>query len=113
VWQSFRCEAITWKYLRHDHIVPFLGIWDVFSPGVCLVSEWMPEGSISQFLKRHPEVDRLPHVSPCLRLASRLWLKHEFQIRDIVSGLDFMHQIGVIHGDLKSVRLALSSALRL
>jgi serine/threonine protein kinase len=62
--QSFRCEAITWKYLRHDHIVPFIEISDVFD--VCLVSAWMPEGSLRRFLRHHPEANRLPHVSFCM-----------------------------------------------
>jgi hypothetical protein len=30
---------------------------------VCLVSAWMPEGSLRRFLKYHPEANRLPHVS--------------------------------------------------
>jgi hypothetical protein len=58
--QSFRSEVVTWKYLRHPHVVPFLGVSNIFP--VCLVSEWMPEGTLLSFLKRHPNEQRPRYV---------------------------------------------------
>jgi serine/threonine protein kinase len=58
--KSFRNEVVTWKCLRHPNVVPFLGISDRFP--VCLVSEWMPGGTISAFLVEHPEENRSRYV---------------------------------------------------
>jgi serine/threonine protein kinase len=60
---------VIWKWLRHPNIVPFkflgvsnyfLGISNYFP--VCLVSEWMPEGTVSSFFDAHPDENRLPYV---------------------------------------------------
>jgi serine/threonine protein kinase len=62
----------------------------------------MPNGTLSTFLRDRPRADRTVLV----------WLVHCFlsqkaddlQIRDIVAGLRYMHLLGIVHGDLKSVR---------
>jgi hypothetical protein len=59
--QAFRSEVIAWRFLRHPNIVPFFGISDVLP--VCLVSKWMPHGSMSSFLVANPETPRMKHVS--------------------------------------------------
>jgi serine/threonine protein kinase len=58
--QSFRNEAVIWRHLRHPNIVPFLGISDLFP--ICIVSEWMSGGTISEFLLAHPNLNRSKHV---------------------------------------------------
>jgi hypothetical protein len=40
--------------------VPFLGVCD--KSLVCLISEWMAEGTLSGFLQRHPLEHRTPYV---------------------------------------------------
>jgi serine/threonine protein kinase len=97
--QAFHNEAVMWKFLKHEHIVPFIGVSPLFP--VCLISEWMPHGSVSSFLRTHPCADRIRFV--------RIWprkyrsLLTEPQLREIVSGLKYMHSMDVIHGDLKAV----------
>jgi serine/threonine protein kinase len=59
--QAFLNEVITWKHLRHPNIVPFLGVCD--KSLVCLVSEWMAEGTLAGFLQRHPNEHRTSYVS--------------------------------------------------
>jgi len=49
----FYREAVSWKYLSHPNIVPFLGIEDTESQ-LCMVSVWMPNGSIMSYLKDNP-----------------------------------------------------------
>jgi hypothetical protein len=49
--ESFRSEVVTWRCLRHPNIVPFLGVSSVFP--VCLVSQWMAEGTLLAFLSRN------------------------------------------------------------
>jgi hypothetical protein len=50
-----------WKFLGHPNIVPFIGVSPMFP--ICLVSEWMPNGDISQYLKAHNSADRVSFVS--------------------------------------------------
>jgi hypothetical protein len=61
LFQAFRSEVIAWRCLRHPNIVPFFGISDVFP--VCLVSKWMPYGSMASFLVKNPAMSRMKHVS--------------------------------------------------
>ena len=50
-----------WKHLHHQNIVPLLG---VTSSPVQLISEWMPNGELTEHIKRHPDTDRLGLVGP-------------------------------------------------
>jgi serine/threonine protein kinase len=59
--QSFLNEVVTWRYLRHPNIVPFLGVCDK-SP-LCLVSRWMEEGTLLDFFRHHPDERRTSFVS--------------------------------------------------
>ena len=45
-----------WKHLAHPNIVPLLGI--TITP-FQLISNWMPGGSLPEYIKKHPDVDRL------------------------------------------------------
>ncbi|KZO97455.1 kinase-like protein [Calocera viscosa TUFC12733] len=85
-------EAFTWHRLQHPNIVPLLGIADYAKicpggfPQLCLVSPWIPDGNIMDYLKANPS------VSP-LRL-----LVH---IVDAVAYLHSFRYGSIIHGDLK------------
>ena len=48
----FRQELAIWRILKHDNIVPFLGIAYGFGMegSMSLVSLWMPNGSLHKFL---------------------------------------------------------------
>ena len=45
-----------WKRLKHKNIVPLLGITP--SP-LQLISEWIPSGDLTEYLKKNPDADRL------------------------------------------------------
>ena len=47
-----------WKGLRHPNILPLLGA-TMSENRFVMVSEWMMQGNIDEFLKVHPNVDRL------------------------------------------------------
>jgi hypothetical protein len=51
--QLFYREVLYWKSLSHVNVVPFLGAADFPRP-FSLVSHWMVNGNIIQFLKAHP-----------------------------------------------------------
>jgi len=49
-----------WKRLDHQNIVPLLGIT---STPLQLISEWMPNGNLTEYIGMHPDTDRLGLVS--------------------------------------------------
>ena len=49
-----------WKRLKHRNIVPLLGI----TPApLQLISEWMPGGDLTEYIKKYPGADQLDLVS--------------------------------------------------
>ena len=53
-------EAVVWKRLRHPNVVPFLGVATV---SLQLVSKWMPNGTLTDYVSTNPHVDRIGLVS--------------------------------------------------
>lgn len=49
-----------WKRLRHPNIVPFLG---VTTDPLQFVSEWMPNGTLTDYVNDHAGADRITLVS--------------------------------------------------
>ena len=45
-----------WKRLNHQNIVPLLGIT---STPLQLISEWMPNGNLTEYIGVRPDADRL------------------------------------------------------
>ena len=58
--QSFFREAVIWKRLRHPNIVPFIG---VTRTPLQSISEWMPNGTLTEYVERNPGVNRISLVS--------------------------------------------------
>ena len=49
-----------WKHLNHPNIVPFIGV--TLEP-LQLVSEWMDNGKLQEYLRTNPEADSVNLVS--------------------------------------------------
>jgi hypothetical protein len=60
-----RNEAITARYLRHPHVVPFLGALRPHyeDPGLQLVTLWMPHGNVHSFCASHPMESKIKYMS--------------------------------------------------
>jgi len=91
--QMIRRELGIWKRLNHANIVPFLGITYGFgmSGTISLVSLWMHNGTLHDFLAQHDHSLSVPR---------RLQL-----LLDIVNGLNCLHSFSIgpiVHGDLSS-----------
>ncbi|KAK0230051.1 hypothetical protein IW262DRAFT_375673 [Armillaria fumosa] len=83
------CEALVWRQLHHENIVPFLGVnFDYFKPKFCLVSPWMKHGNIIDYLELHPNHNRVKCVY------------------EIANAVEYLHGLDpqVIHGDIRGVR---------
>ena len=58
--QSFFKEVVIWKRLRHPNIVSFIG---VTTKPLQMVSEWMPNGTLTKYVEKNPDADRIALVS--------------------------------------------------
>jgi len=71
--KAFSREALIWRQLSHPNVLPFYGIhhWMGNCSRICLVSPWMENGNVVQFLEKFPGTHRPTLVShetlhPCL-----------------------------------------------
>ncbi|KAF9005070.1 kinase-like domain-containing protein [Cyathus striatus] len=90
--RAFSKEAILWSHISHPNTLPFYGIFKhpYFESRICLVSPWMANGNINEYLRAHPEVNRHPLIC------------------DIAEGVKYLHQNGIIHGDLKGFNILIN-----
>ena len=57
-------EVIMWKSLCHPNVLPLLGV-TVSDGYLAMVSEWMTNGNINEFVKTHKDVNRFELVGFC------------------------------------------------
>ncbi|KAF8058749.1 kinase-like domain-containing protein, partial [Lyophyllum atratum] len=79
-------ESILWGQLSHPNLLPFYGVYR-FNGEFAFVAPWMEHGTVVQYLENHPTSNRV------------------LLLLDIVRGLQFLHGLGVIHGDLKGLNI--------
>lgn len=79
-------ETAVWQHLQHPNILKFLGLARDSGKFCCpaLISPYCDNGTANDYLKSHPDVN------------TRLFL-----IRGITNGLNYLHGMQVVHGDLK------------
>ena len=104
--QRFCREVIGWKHLIHPNILPLLGVY--MSPDsnrFDILTDWMPNGNLVQYAKSNPEVNRLKLVSmlaiPSFAIV-RLFTD-DLQLSEVMSGVAYLHNLSIVHGDLKGV----------
>lgn len=70
-----------------------------------MVSDWMANGTINEFVNTHGEANRFKLVRVLfVSLRSSLRIMRLLQLADVASGLIYLHDQGIIHKDLKGVR---------
>ena len=53
---------MAWKYVSHPNVLPFLGVSEtLFS--FSIISPWLRNGNIVEFIQKHREANRLQLVS--------------------------------------------------
>ena len=72
-----------------------------------MISDWMTNGNINDFIKAHPDADRLGLVCfpQSIAILVSLTIAKISQLAGVAKGLIYIHSKGMIHGDLKGVRL--------
>jgi hypothetical protein len=60
--QRFCKEFVTWKALRHPNVLPLLGVI-MSETRFAMVSKWMPNGNINEFVEAHCDANRFELVS--------------------------------------------------
>ncbi|KAG1799065.1 kinase-like domain-containing protein [Suillus variegatus] len=96
--KRIRREAYVWITLEHENILTFIGVVDGFGPLPALVSPWMENGSLDDYLKR----GRVPSKADKLRM-----------LRQMAAGLKYLHEKDVVHGDLTCTNVLISADGRL
>ncbi|KXN89008.1 Ribosomal protein S6 kinase alpha-5 [Leucoagaricus sp. SymC.cos] len=86
-------ELILWAHSSHPNVLPFYGVFvhgARDSPQTCLVSPFMKNGNLHDYAPSLPQKSRLPLIS------------------DVVHGLHYLHELGIVHGDLKGQNVLIS-----
>ncbi|KAG1808946.1 kinase-like domain-containing protein [Suillus subaureus] len=86
-----RREVAVWITLRHEHVLALHGTVSGFGPLPALVSTWMDNGALDSYLKR-----------TSLTMEQKLKL-----LKQVVNGLKYLHEQGVIHADLTSTNVVI------
>ncbi|KAF5337490.1 hypothetical protein D9758_013596 [Tetrapyrgos nigripes] len=91
-------EAILWSHLKHPNVLPLLGVYyrDEDRKSVSFVSPWMEEGSLSVMLQGQPPMEVDMYIL----------------IHDIATGLRYLHDENVIHGNLNLDKVLISDDRR-
>jgi serine/threonine protein kinase len=112
-------EALLWRMLRHPNILPLLGIYTVDIPSIgraiptfYMVSEWMERGTVRDYLSsgmnnRSDEVKLLVRPNDAcynLSITDSSYLSiRALQLKDVAHGLAYMHDLTIVHGDIRGV----------
>ncbi|KAH7920463.1 hypothetical protein BV22DRAFT_1021154, partial [Leucogyrophana mollusca] len=82
-------QAVLWRQLSNTRMLPFYDVlqWPENHPRSCLVSPWMVNGNILQYLESNPQGDR------------------RSQVLDAARGLKYLHTFdpSIIHRNLKGI----------
>ncbi|KAG2108161.1 kinase-like domain-containing protein [Suillus discolor] len=99
--KKVRREAYVWIQLEHDHILPLEGVTFAEEFGLlpALVSPWMEEGSLDEYLKR--KFSKLSDP----RKRELVW--------QVTAGISYLHGKGIVHGDLTATNVLVDSSGRL
>ena len=69
---------MTWKSLHHPNILSLIGV-TMSESHFAMVSDWMVNGSINEFLRGNPNVDRLDLVCLSSKFSLRFeWTDEQF-----------------------------------
>ncbi|KDN40372.1 hypothetical protein RSAG8_08135, partial [Rhizoctonia solani AG-8 WAC10335] len=83
-------ELLYWSRMEHPNIHRLQGVIMFKDQYLGMVSEWMENGNLHEYLRKYPGADR---YQLCVHVAS---------------GLEHMHSCSTVHGDLKAANVLVS-----
>ncbi|CUA67089.1 Vegetative incompatibility protein HET-E-1 [Podospora anserina] [Rhizoctonia solani] len=84
-------EVYYWSKMKHEHVHQLLGVIIFRENCLGMVSEWMENGNLREYMRRNRDLDRYEICT------------------SIASGLAYMHNNNAVHGDLKALNVLVSS----
>ncbi|KIM82176.1 hypothetical protein PILCRDRAFT_820544 [Piloderma croceum F 1598] len=93
--KRIRREIAIWQGLKHENVLPLLGITSDFGRYMSLVSPWLENGSLMQYLDKNRDT---------LGISRRLQLACE-----VAAGLSYLHESQVVHGDLTGANVLITN----
>ncbi|KAG6855863.1 hypothetical protein H0H87_009898 [Tephrocybe sp. NHM501043] len=93
VLKKFSHEALLWGQMLHPNILTIFGLFQ-FQNRLSIVMPWMENGDLGKYLKDTPDAPRI------------------LLAEDVAKGLSYLHNEGVIHGDLKGPNVLIDDAGR-
>ncbi|KAL4246906.1 EKC/KEOPS complex subunit BUD32 [Abortiporus biennis] len=99
-------ELLTWKNMKHDHIIPLLGLNDMVSKQPCIVIPWMQNGHIIQRISQLLEDEKMSNKEGN-KEANKESKKEGIKIKihewmcEILRALEYLHYDRIVHGDLR------------
>ncbi|XP_054805230.1 serine/threonine/tyrosine-protein kinase HT1-like [Prosopis cineraria] len=96
--RQFNAEVATLFRLHHPNIIKLVAACKK-SPVFCIITEYMPGGSLRRYLRNQKAYSLPPKL--VLKLAL-----------DIARGMQYLHSQGILHRDLKSENLLLGGDMR-
>ncbi|TEB31935.1 kinase-like protein [Coprinellus micaceus] len=89
-------EVIIWCQLYHANVLPCYGVYHVPTQPhhIGLVSPWIRKGNVVEYLRENPTTQRT------------------LLLLDIASGMSYLHENKIVHGDLKGENILVSESGR-
>lgn len=91
-----------WKRLVHENVLSFHGV-DMSIFQLALVYDWGYNGNIIQYLESHPGGSRSSLVSIHPNLVYSVSSDQFLKLLQVTKGLQYLHSLDIIHGNLKGV----------
>ncbi|KAG8869102.1 hypothetical protein FRB98_002861, partial [Tulasnella sp. 332] len=111
--RRFQREADIWSDMRHANILVFYGlVW--IRNEMYLVSPWMEKGDLAKFVTARLRFLALSPKGQAshLKRDDFLRFREDKIVHGIASGLAYLHNRGIIHGDLKAANVLLGVSIQ-
>lgn len=84
-------EARIWETLNHPNVLPFFGLSYDAERRPALISPWMENGNVLEYMRRNPDTSRIQLIS------------------GIAFGMAYLHSVPIVHGDLRGSNILVDS----
>lgn len=88
-------ELHHWSKARHENIQELLGIV-MHQDRLGMVSLWMHNGNLQQYIEKNPNVDRYPLVGSHSDRSLFVHMLTNAQCLQVATGVAYMHGIGMV-----------------